>query len=530
MLRFELLQAPREDGDVLIEPPASCWPEQIDRYIRTRTIEQSALRLAGIPVQMVRQQTRDRLFGAGTTEPVVACGHQPEFIHPGVWAKCVVVRHVANSLGMHGVDLVVDNDTPRLTTLAVPSLTLGVLTQRHSIPVFTGTAGAAYEGRPPLGPSAIEHICREAEENLSAVLSFSTSGGLPQPESLIGEYCHGLGRAERPIDFVEQHLAGRDQVDRAFAANLQELRVSRAFDGVFVADILINLDRFARTYNDSLAEYRRDQHVRSPDRPLPDLKSTGDRMEAPFWIYQPHQHRSRLWVAVRGDSLDIFADHRFAGSLSRADLLQNATATLASLAPWVIRPRALTLTLWARLLACDLFVHGIGGAKYDRVTDGIFRRYYGCEPPPYACVTATLRMPLPRYRVTKADLAAAVYRARDVHFNPQRYVTSTPADLIADRERWIAESNWLREGNAGPPGRRTVFHLIRGINAAFGVLDPDTSDRLEAELEQVRRQSASNAVADSREFFYALQPRSRLEMLAERLIEATGIARTASTY
>ena len=35
------------------------------------------------------------------------------------------------------------------------------------------------------------------------------------------------------------------------------------------------------------------------------------------------------------------------------------------------------LTLWARLLLCDLFIHGIGGAQYDRVTDLIVENYFG---------------------------------------------------------------------------------------------------------------------------------------------------------
>ena len=95
------------------------------------------------------------------------------------------------------------------------------------------------------------------------------------------------------------------------------------------------------------------------------------------------------------------------GELRTADLLDNPDRALASLAPWVIRPRALTLTLWVRLLLCDLFVHGIGGAKYDRVTNDIFRTYYRCEPPAMACVSATLRLPLPRAAVQEKDHLAS---------------------------------------------------------------------------------------------------------------------------
>src|SRR5689334_21153410 len=50
-----------------------------------------------------------------------------------------------------------------------------------------------------------------------------------------------------------------------------------------------------------------------------------------------------------------------------------------------ISPRALTLTTFFRLLLADQFVHGIGGARYDRVTDRLIARFLGIEPPPRFC-------------------------------------------------------------------------------------------------------------------------------------------------
>ena len=46
-----------------------------------------------------------------------------------------------------------------------------------------------------------------------------------------------------------------------------------------------------------------------------------------------------------------------------------------------LAPKAVTLTLFARVFLADLFLHGVGGARYDEVTDGIMRRMYGIEPP-----------------------------------------------------------------------------------------------------------------------------------------------------
>src|SRR5207244_11160094 len=57
-----------------------------------------------------------------------------------------------------------------------------------------------------------------------------------------------------------------------------------------------------------------------------------------------------------------------------------------------LRPRALTLTLFARVCLGDFFIHGIGGGKYDEVTDVIIRDYFGLDPPAYQVLSATLHL------------------------------------------------------------------------------------------------------------------------------------------
>ncbi len=59
-----------------------------------------------------------------------------------------------------------------------------------------------------------------------------------------------------------------------------------------------------------------------------------------------------------------------------------------------LRPRALLTTLFARLLLGDQFVHGIGGAKYDQLTDALLERFCGVAPPAFITATATVRLPL----------------------------------------------------------------------------------------------------------------------------------------
>src|SRR3989442_12865445 len=95
-----------------------------------------------------------------------------------------------------------------------------------------------------------------------------------------------------------------------------------------------------------------------------------------------------------------------------------------ALAGLAIRPRALTLTAFTRLCLADLFVHGVGGGRYDRVTDAVIREYFGLEPPAYAVTTATMHLPLQGYDAGE-ERQAVRPRLPEIQPNPHRGVPRT---------------------------------------------------------------------------------------------------------
>jgi hypothetical protein len=147
--------------------------------------------------------------------------------------------------------------------------------------------------------------------------------------------------------------------------------------------------------------------------------------------------------------------------------------------------------------------------------------YFGIEPPAMACVSATLRMPIERFPVAKADLYDARHKARDVHYNPQRYLGEIAADLSERLQRrvdCIAESERLaREDRGNRRARREAFLAIRRANADLLAADPSLHDQLSAQVQRTEQQLAHNAVADSREYFFGLLPMAKLTDLADAL-------------
>jgi len=94
------------------------------------------------------------------------------------------------------------------------------------------------------------------------------------------------------------------------------------------------------------------------------------------------QSRPKTCVTSYNDALETYSDVRIS-QLSAEELpLWKGNQ--------VFHPRALLLTLLARLVACDLFVHGLGGLSYDRAMEHWCKAWLGCSPCQAVLATATL--------------------------------------------------------------------------------------------------------------------------------------------
>ena len=194
----------------------------------------------------------------------------------------------------------------------------------------------------------------------------------------------------------------------------------------FVAHVLAHLPRFWAAHNDALAAYRRAHHLRNRAQPVPDLAEVDGWLESPFWIWSAGDPQRRpLFARQSADEITLSDRHAHSIKLSLSADADAARAVdqLLSLADRgiKIRTRALTTTLFARLILSDLFLHGIGGAKYDQVTDQIARQFFGFELPKFAAVSATLRLPIAHAAVNTASESELTRQMRELRYHPERY-------------------------------------------------------------------------------------------------------------
>jgi hypothetical protein len=512
MIQSERLQAPREHLGILAEPGADAIHAALAQDVARALAPVS---LAGRSASEWRRDLRRRL---GLRGPLVVTGHQAEFFHAGVFAKTIAAHNLAAQAGGSPVFLSVDSDLPKTLQVTVPEITSNGLR-----PVNLAIPGCDPQRPMESQPAAprrewvgffVRMAALHEHGGASLVRPFADAwlaGGAPQIE-----FCPAILRGSAAIEQALD-LPGVHAVRVSALCAMPEFRA-------FAAHLIQHAPRLAAAYNEAQARYRARHRVQSATRPVPPLATAGDQTEVPLWVSQPDGPRQRLQVARVGERFELYAGSERIAELSMAELGDPpalAQPWSFERAGWRLRPRALALSTFARLLLADVFIHGIGGARYDEITDDYAREFFGVELAPLCCVSATLHLPLPHSGVRLEEVRGARRASRDVRFNPQRYVRSAPPELLEERNALVARSDELRARRlADRPVRRSTFDGIHRVNERLLAQDPWRAAELEQRAQDLAERYALDRIALHREYFVALHLRATLAELVARLRQA----------
>jgi hypothetical protein len=535
--RLPRLRVPREQGAYLAEPPLVEVGALLAR--NRQLLARFDRPVADRPFQEVRRHARADLikhhalrYLSDTGEPlppqllagdILMAGHQPELFHPGVWVKNFALHGLGRAHNACPVNLIVDYDAVKTASLKVPRVRLPL----PPITEFQPYTEPVPFDSIPLGIPYEEWTVRDEELFATLPERVAPAWGF---RPLLDEFWQEARRqAQRTRLMAERLTAARRTVERRWGCHNLEIPVSAlcSFGGpftYFVADLLAELPRFHRVYNDSVHDYRRAHGLRSRNHPVPDLTREGEWLEAPFWAWKAGQtQRGRLMVRRTESGLALrvggeewpplpFWDpqHRFLRLSALTDLEEGGLK---------LRPRALTNTLFARLFLCDLFLHGIGGGKYDELTDEIVRRYYGAEPPAYLVLSGTLLLPFPTYPVSAEDCRRLARLERDLRYNPQRHLSlgvadPVSADLAHQKEEWIGRNP------QDPAQKRRRWRTLQSLTEQLRPALAGRRQRVAEQLARCRAQQAANAVLRRRDYAFCLYPEEELRRFCTRFLMA----------
>ena len=389
-------------------------------------------------------------------------GHQPTLFHPGVWVKNFVVGHLARVDRAVGLNLVVDTDTLSGTTIRVP-------TGPFAAPTLTSVPFDEPRSRQPWEEPRV--VDRKLFESFAdrALATFGERSFTP----ILGDFWPAAVRHSRRTDSLAECLtAARCAWERSWNVGNLELPVSRLCTLEpflwFASHVLAHLPRFTTIYNEVLREYRSVNRVRSRTHPVPDLREFDGWHEAPFRVWRAGDDvRRPVFARQEGGEIRLSDGNQTFASLP-LDPEKDACCAVRELQKLVLqgirfRTRALTTTLFSRLCFADLFVHGIGGAKYDQMADRITSRFFGLAAPEFLTMSATLLLPEPELEAHPADESRLLRQLRELDYNSDRHLPAELArqhgDLVAEKDHLVAQQNAVRARSSlcestSSPGRR----------------------------------------------------------------------------
>jgi hypothetical protein len=469
-------KAPTGNGEVLADPAFDRVPELVER--NRKLLDCADVVIGGLPLGELRQLARkEALPGSGVTSrvpsnvPLIVAGHQPEFSHPGVWVKHFALAGLANRLGGVSLNLVVDNDTLKSTSLRVPVFDPDpARVHLESVPFDQFHAEEPYETRRVHDPDSFRTFV-EGVAPLCRNWGFEPLLFRVWPE-VASHAVETIGRRFASVRHDWERRWGCSNLD----VSVSKLAGTDSFTR-FVSHIAADGDRFRECYNAAVHAYRAANGIESQNHPVPVLTPG----ELPFW-------------------------DRKASAGRRERLMTGRPITSG-----IVRPRALTLTLFARLVLGDFFIHGIGGGKYDEVTDAIIRDYFGIEPPAYQVLSATLHLPLPNFPASDSEVKHLERLERDLYWNPHRHLSD--AGPPGREHVFLAASE-----PEGHPARKERFLAFRRVGDE---LRPWVANQLVAVRQQFDRalqEARANAILRRRDYSWVLFPEEVLKPFLQRFL------------
>ncbi|MCA9006157.1 MAG: hypothetical protein KDA70_12870, partial [Planctomycetaceae bacterium] len=492
-------------------------------WARRAVLEEAArytAELTGTPVELPAELDEQLLF---------ITGHQPALYHPGVWIKNLLIGKAAQQTTGLSLNLIVDNDLVSSTSIKVPQGT-------RDNPYFSDVSFDESVKKQPWEETTIqnEELFRSFSDRVDVALETWPELSPPLLRNIWPAAVAQMQKSKRLADCL---AAARHAQEQQWGIENLELPISRMCQTGpflwFACHLFKNAHAFRSTHNEVLGEYRKVNRVRSKTHPVPELAESDGWIESPFWTWKTGEtRRHQLFVKRDQEQIQLSNGTDVIASLPMGENcdLSAAIEVLKQLPEQGIRlrTRALTTTLFARLFLGDLFVHGIGGAKYDEMTDRIFTRFFHLNPPRYLTLSATRFLPFSQpFDVQHCDETCLQRILRDLDFNSDRHLTTEQiadaASLVERKQALIqaqktaekhddslaqAERRWLN---------RLRFRELREIDAELSELTQPLREKINGDMELVQQQMQANAVIQSREISFVLYPEQTLQQLFDKL-------------
>lgn len=419
---------------------------------------------------------------------LISAGHQPVLYHPGLMIKDVLADALARRYNGVAYNIVLDTDEvdleftyPSLMDLDYSSTIAGTSrwpVQKRTVRYGNSSRIVGSLELTERDRQALLKACDEACRGLHLVLEPGTRAAT---RKMIQEYRNALMKSNSILDPSTEL---RRLAHERLGLQIRDVRASTLFDSeaflYFASFIAERSDEFRNRYNAELMRYRLERKIKNQAQPLPDLDEASG--ELPFWYIED---------GIR----EPLQDEGFKKAI------QSVRAGRGS-----IYPRAVTTSLFFRLFFCDLFIHGTGGGRYDRITENLISDFFQCDAAPFLVTTASLSMePRADLPVASRSVSEVELELRELRFDPARFL-SRDCKLSQQRDEIIQQ--WHEARSRGWQRSDLNQDFIK-LRRKAGLYLKDKRKSLEKELHRALYVERARRIYGDRSypiFFYDLMP------------------------
>ncbi|MBU4228152.1 hypothetical protein KJ987_07870, partial [bacterium] len=418
---------------------------------------------------------------------IIQTGHQPVFFHPGIWIKNIFLNELLKSPLLDkslGLNIILDNDICKDLNLSLPALSSNgnLIVEEISFLSSTLPPNLPFEEYPCPSLELITKFTRDVIHRLKPLES--------ENKDILNNFKNFARCLENSSRFCSQNYKESNVGEfLSLARRFYEQEIEPAYLEIpfsqicnsdeflsFFLEIIKNIKSFSEIYNRKLDEYRKLFKIRNRAHPSPNLMIKENFMEVPFWIWREGDQRRKIFILNEEEKNYLYNDSYGKIFPIESDGLKSlfSLKTLLKDRGLKIRPKALLLTLYNRLFISDLFIHGLGGAKYDLVTDEIIREFFKVEPPLFLVASCTLHLNFKSSPVaSNFKISTLKKEIRDLEFNPQRYIDELPltkkeknqiGELAEKKTKLIKK---IKE-TLSPIEKRKISEEIKAINNFMG--------------------------------------------------------------
>ncbi|MDH5542860.1 MAG: hypothetical protein OEY64_07845 [Nitrospinota bacterium] len=422
-------------------------------------------------------------------KPLLLSGHQPYPFHAGVYYKYRLLAGQSELFNPLWISM--DTEPSGCFSAKVPSFRERPKIRKLSM-LPLGDEAIFYSDA-KTDKDRLGKFLEEAFDDLSTIPGGRFEFAEKFLEKVIGERSGNLPGKMRDVMLMLKREYCPELSSGVFELPLSEICMTDNFH-IFVYHLIAKGAEVRVAFNSSLANYRRAHQLRSAANPFPDLQAKDGNIETLLWKVEGGE-RSPLFAKARDGKIYIDANGEM--EIDSPEKLKQACLD-AGIRIW---PRAVALSLLQRLFLGDLFVHGIGGAKYDQVTDEIVSSLFGMTPPVFAVASCTLEVE------GLTDPASAIseltQQEREMRFHPEDYLemTGDTEEVYDEKERLILEIK-----QEGADKKKLGARISELNDFLIGKLEPER-EKLRGRISALEEEAVRyNVLADRELPFFFFSP------------------------